>query len=116
MQKAKELQPKKPKEKEQPWRETHNHHYEFDKDLKRLQGCALTNTEYVSSQILNKLQYRINILPRSYEKTIPQGKTEAFTMTSNFGKEFHKDYTGMLGMTGRTLIQRNMETFDVISR
>ena len=36
MQKAKELQPKKPKEKEQPWRETHNHHYEFDKDLKRL--------------------------------------------------------------------------------
>jgi hypothetical protein len=36
-------------------------------------------------------------------------------MTSNFGKEFHKDYTGMLGMTGRTLIQRNMETFDVIS-
>lgn len=34
-------------------------------------------------------------------------------MTSNFGKEFHKDYTGMLGMTGRTLIQRNMETFDV---
>lgn len=34
-------------------------------------------------------------------------------MTSNFGKEFHRDYTGMLGMTGRTLIQRNMETFDV---
>jgi|APCry1669190288_1035285.scaffolds.fasta_scaffold117482_1 hypothetical protein len=32
-------------------------------------------------------------------------------MTSNFGKEFHSDYTHMLGAYGKTLIHRNMETF-----
>ncbi len=32
-------------------------------------------------------------------------------MTSNFGKEFHKDYTHMLGAYGKTLIQRNMEKY-----
>jgi hypothetical protein len=34
-------------------------------------------------------------------------------MTSNFCKEFDKDYTGMLASTGRTLIQRNIQTFNV---
>lgn len=40
--------PKKPTPPPQPWRETHNHNYEFESDIKRLQGCALTNTEIVS--------------------------------------------------------------------
>jgi hypothetical protein len=34
-------------------------------------------------------------------------------MTSNFCKEFDKDYTGMLASTGRSLIQRNIQTFNV---
>lgn len=48
-QKAKELQPKKPKEEEQPWRETHNHNYEFENDIKRLQGGVLSNTTIVGT-------------------------------------------------------------------
>jgi hypothetical protein len=45
----KELQPKKPQSKQQPWRETHNHNYYFENDPKRLKGAQLTNAEIVSN-------------------------------------------------------------------
>ena len=44
----KELQPKKPKSKQQPWRETFNQNYLFEEDPKRLKGAALSNSEIVS--------------------------------------------------------------------
>eukprot|EP00347_Sterkiella_histriomuscorum_P021855 403332533 len=101
-QKMKELQPKKPKEVQQPWRETHNHNYCFENDPKRLQGVALSNKEI----------YRIHLLPRSYDTTIPAGKTEAFKLTSNFGKDFNKDYSKMLTQQGKTIIQNNHKLFN----
>lgn len=45
----KELQPKKPKEEEKPWKETHNYNYLFEKDVKRLKGDQLSNKEIVST-------------------------------------------------------------------
>ena len=48
----KELQPPKPKSKEQPWRETHNHNYCFENDPKRLKGVALSNKEIVSLKLI----------------------------------------------------------------
>lgn len=47
----KDLKPKKPKEKEQPWRETNNHNSLFDPDPKRLKGCALSNADIVTIYI-----------------------------------------------------------------
>lgn len=46
--KAKELQPKPHKPEQQPWRETHNHRYEFESDIKRMSGCVLSNTDIVN--------------------------------------------------------------------
>ena len=45
----KELQPKKPKQAQQPWKETHNHNYMFEIDVKRLQSNTLKNSEIVSN-------------------------------------------------------------------
>jgi hypothetical protein len=39
--------PKKEKSPERPWRDTHNFNYEFEADIKRLQGCVLSTTEIV---------------------------------------------------------------------
>ncbi len=65
--------------------------------------------------ILLTFQYRINLIPRTYDKAIPEGKDRPFTMTSNFPKEFGHDYTGMLGKQGQTIIHRNMDTYAVMN-
>ncbi|CDW81892.1 UNKNOWN [Stylonychia lemnae] len=98
-QKMKELQPKKPTSKQQPWRETYNKNYDFEKDIKRLQGVA------------------INLLPRSYETTIPPGQVQPFKLTSNFGKDFKKDQMeiSMLTRQGKKLVEQNEKNFNVIS-
>lgn len=48
----KELQNKKPKEEKHPWKQTQNYNYAFDKDVRRLTGRPLTNTEIVSKYLL----------------------------------------------------------------
>ena len=53
----KELQPKKPKSREQPWRETHNHNYYFENDVKRI----LEYTEMIRlGLITNSLDVTLN--------------------------------------------------------
>ena len=52
----KQLQPKKPRAAKQPWKESTNHNYELETDLKPLKATALTNAE----------NYRVHLLPRSY--------------------------------------------------
>ncbi len=53
------------------------------------------------------------MVPRSYDKSIPEGKDKPFGTTGNFGKEFGDDYTHLLGASGKTIIHRNMQTFNV---
>lgn len=112
---AKELQPKHHKPEQQPWRETYNHRYEFESDIKRMSGCVLSNTDIVNLfvMIYRKLQYRIHLIPRTYDKTIPPGKDQSFRLTSKFGKEFGDDYRHMLGQQGKTIIERNIKEFQV---
>ncbi|TNV81706.1 hypothetical protein FGO68_gene10080 [Halteria grandinella] len=101
-QKAKELQPKKPHPEPQPWRETHNHNYEFEADIKRMTGVVLSNTE------INRVN---NLIPRSYDKSIPLGKDQAFRLTSRFGREFGQDFTHLLSDSGKTIINRNIDDY-----
>ncbi len=54
------------------------------------------------------------MIPRTYDKTIPPGKESAFRLTSRYGREFGQDFGHLLGDSGRTIIKRNMEEFNVI--
>ena len=60
-----------------PWRETTNHNYEIEKDLKPLKATALTNAQ----------NYRVHLLPRSYNEKVADIHPTGFKMTSN-----HCDY------------------------
>lgn len=55
----------------------------------------------------------MNLIPRSYAKDIPPGKDTAFRLTSKYGKEFGSDFSHLLSRQGKTIIQRNIEEFEV---
>lgn len=93
---------------------THNHNYCFENDPKRLHGIALSNQEIVSKFKDNFLQYRIHLLPRSYETTIPEGKTDPFKLTSKYCYEFDtKNLDNLMTKNGQSLIQNNKNKFEV---
>ena len=55
----------------------------------------------------------MNLLPRTYDKSVADGKDSAFRLTSRYGREFGNDFTHLLTDSGKTLIQRNKNQFDV---
>jgi len=64
----KELKPNPPKPKKQPWRESTNHTYDLENDIKRLNVTALTNAQIA----------RVHLLPRSYDERVADMHTRGF--------------------------------------
>jgi hypothetical protein len=56
----------------------------------------------------------VHLLPRTYDKAIPDGKDEAFRFTSKYGKEFGSDFNHLLTEQGKSIVQRNIDDFSVI--
>lgn len=52
-------------------------------------------------------------MPRTYDKSIPEGKESAFRLTSTYGREFGQDFNRLLSKHGQTIIHRNIEAFEV---
>ena len=106
------FQPLKPKH--EPWRETTNHNYYFENDIKRLKGTALTNTEYVRQEkVFDSFQARIHLVKRSYDKTIPEGKTAPFNLTCNSGKFFPHPSEKMMTKDGAFTMNQKFTEYQV---
>lgn len=88
----KELLPRQPKPQKQPWHDSTNHNYEFEKDIKRLPTCQLSNNQI----------YRVNLLPRSYQEEVDRKlHTNGFKMAGNTAKEFPLPGQHLLAKEGR---------------
>jgi hypothetical protein len=56
----------------------------------------------------------MHLIPRTYDKEIPDGQTQPFRLTSNYGYEFRDDPNKVkLSKYGQDLISKNVEDFNV---
>ena len=113
-QRMKELLPKQPRPAKQPWKESTNHQYAFEADIKRLPTNQLTNGQL----------YRVNLLPRSYDEHVDKElHTGGFRMagkTANFfphpGLELQtkegKDRLARAEATFTTYVQKQKDEYD----
>lgn len=56
----------------------------------------------------------MHLIPRTYDKAIPDGKDDAFRFTSKYGKIFGDDFNHLLTEQGKSIVKRNTHAFDVI--
>ena len=123
----KQLNYKKNSQENLPWKHSNNHNYLFENEVKMLNTTTLTNTEIVKYfhsllYMVNPIylfhfslmvQYRIHLIPRSYDKTIPDGKPSSFKLTSNFCEEFGGDLDKLQTKTGMKLTNGGKQTQNV---
>ena len=101
-QRIKELKPAAQRPKKEPWRESTNHTYELEKDIKRLNVTALSNAQIA----------RVHILPRSYDERVADIHQRGFKPTSNVCKEFPLPSDDLQTKDGRERLDRCTETFN----
>jgi len=71
----------------------------------------LTNNKYVRLQ--NKLQARIHLSKRSFDKSIPEGKTHAFNLTCNTGGFFPNPSEKLLSKEGAFTMALKQQEYEV---
>ena len=53
-------------------------------------------------------------MPRSYDKTIPDGKTQPFKMTSNYCTEFNNPPENLTTKEGKNRVEKATQEFEVL--
>ena len=99
----KELLPKQPRPAKQPWRESTNHAYELEKDIKRLPTNQLTNGQL----------YRVHMLPRSYDERVNKDLHQGgFRVAGKTANEFEFPGAHLQTKVGRERLERAEATFN----